>query len=584
MRIAVLKRDKCKKERCGYICQRVCPGVRMGEETIVVEEETGYPVINEDLCTGCGICVKKCPYNAISIVNLPELKDNPVHQYGKNGFRVFGLPVPREGVVSLIGQNGIGKTTIMKILAGKLMPNLGKESTSWEEVIERFKGHEIQSYLEALKAGKISVSFKPQEVDRIPSVFKGTVRELVKQTADIEWEEIEELAKELGVWKLFDRKLGELSGGELQRVAILVAISRKANLYFLDEPSSFLDIRERMRFARLISKLSEKERFMLVEHDLVVLDYLSNWVHVLYGKPGTYGIVSTLKSARNGINEYLDGYLRAENMRIREKAIKFEVKPPASEWKGKTLVEYPGFTKTYEHFRLEAEGGELRIGEVVGIVGPNAIGKTTFLTILAGELEHDSGKLDMTLKISYKPQYISLDFDGTVREYIATQDIDQEIFSAYIRKELQDLMEKQVQDLSGGELQRLSVGVALARKADICLLDEPSAFLDIEQRLRFSDIIRTVSEKTRKTTVVIDHDITFIDYVSNRLIVFSGEPGQIGFASAPMDMREGMNKFLKEMDITFRRDPENGRPRVNKPGSQKDREQKEKGEYYYTLS
>ncbi len=580
MRIAVLNRDKCKKAECGYICQKVCPGVRTGDETIVIDEDSGYPIINEELCTGCGICVKRCPQRAISIVNIPEMRENPIHQYGDNGFRVFGLPTPKEGIVGIIGPNGIGKSTVMRILSGKIVPNLGSDNSDWDQVINRFKGQEILNYLKALKEGSITVSFKPQEVDKLPRVFDGTVKELLEATPGTDLERAKELSKELGVeW---NKQIKELSGGELQKVAILVTLSKNADLYFLDEPSSFLDIKERMKLARLISKLANENKFMIVEHDLVVLDYLSDWVHVMFGKPGVYGIVSTLKSAKKGINEFLDGFLKAENMRIRNERIKFEIKPPSSEWKGKVLLEYPEIEKTYPGFKLKADSGKIKEGEVIGIVGPNGIGKSTFISILAGQTESDSGKLEIELTVSYKPQYITLDFDGTVREYIHSQEIDNDVFSAYVAPKVSDLYEKRVEELSGGELQRLLVGVTISKKSDIILLDEPSAFLDIEQRLEFSDLIRRIAEKTKRPAIVIDHDITFLDYISNRLIVFSGEPGVHGHASAPMSMRDGMNRFLKDMEITFRRDTENGRPRINKLNSQKDREQKERGEYYYT--
>ena len=103
MRIAVINKDKCQAKKCGWLCIKICPGVRMGEETIVKGED-GFPVISEELCTGCGICPKRCPFHAISIVNLPEELENPVHQYGVNAFRVFNLPVPKENnIVGIIG-------------------------------------------------------------------------------------------------------------------------------------------------------------------------------------------------------------------------------------------------------------------------------------------------------------------------------------------------------------------------------------------------------------------------------------------------------------------------------------------------
>ena len=88
--------------------------------------------------------------------------------------------------------------------------------------------------------------------------------------------------------------------------------------------------------------------------------------------------------------------------------------------------------------------------------------------------------------------------------------------------------------------------------------------------------------KNEKTALIVEHDVMMVDYLSDRLIVFEGQPGRFGKASKPMGMREGMNRFLASVGVTFRRDPDTGRPRANKEGSVKDREQKERGEYYYT--
>ena len=223
---------------------------------------------------------------------------------------------------------------------------------------------------------------------------------------------------------------------------------------------------------------------------------------------------------------------------------------------------------------------------ITGIVGPNGTGKTTFVKILAGAMDADSGKLDTKLKISYKPQYISADFDGTVRDLLFSTAFDM-MQSGFFETEVLEplaikyLMDKKVKNLSGGELQRVAITCCLAKEADIYLMDEPSAYLDSNQRMNTARTIRRMMEKSGKSGMIVDHDIYFLDMVSDSMMVFGGDPGHQGLGEGPFDMREGMNKFLGAVDITFRRDAESHRPRINKPDSRLDREQKSKGEYYY---
>lgn len=559
----------------------------MEEDTITIDEKTKKPIMSEELCSGCGICTNRCPFNAVSIINLPEALDEPIHRYGQNMFELFRLPNVKEGsVVGILGPNGIGKSTIIRILSGELKPNLGnyEEDVPWEDIINFFKGSQLQSYFKKLSKGDIKVVHKPQMVDLLPKFVKGNVKDLLEGVN--ERGAMDEVLDSLELRPILERNISNLSGGELQRVAIAAAVLREADFYYFDEPTSWLDVKQRLNAVKVVRNLAEENKsVMVIEHDLATLDAISDYVHVLYGQPGGYGVVSKMRGVRVGINAYIHGFLREENIRFRKQPIVFDVKPPAQEIEAEVLADYSTLKKSYDGFSLEAEEGKVQHDEIVTAFGPNGIGKTTFAKMLANATKPDSGKIKKQVQIAYKPQYLASNFDGTVQELLMTTapNYGTNIFKTEIVKpfSLDDLMDKDVNDLSGGELQRLSVAITLARDAEIYLFDEPTAFLDVEQRLITARAIRKIVESRNAASIIIDHDIVFIDYISDRAMVFYGEPGVEGHATSPMDLRSAMNKFLSDVGVTFRRDKETKRPRVNKFGSYLDREQKEKGEYYY---
>ncbi|MDI6917908.1 MAG: ribosome biogenesis/translation initiation ATPase RLI [Thermoplasmatales archaeon] len=582
MRIAVLLKDRCQPRNCASECIKYCPRVRSGDETIIMGED-GKPVISEELCVGCGICVHKCPFDAIKIIGLPEeLKEEIVHQFGKNGFRLFRLPVPKEGqITGILGPNGIGKTTAVKILSGELIPNMGhyrKRKPKWELALEKFAGTEVGDYLKKVADEGIKTALKPQYVDKISDAFDGKVKDLLKNVN----EEPGDVAEQLEISSVLNQNIKTLSGGELQRVAIAATMLKEADVYFFDEPSSYLDIYQRLKIAKVIRKLSETKQVVVIEHDIAILDFLADNVHLMYGVEGAYGVVTLPKAVRNAINIYLSGFLKEENIRFRDREIIFEGKPPRKEWSSVVLMKFDALEKKYDSFSLKTKSGIIHNGEIIGIVGPNATGKTTFVKMLAGAVEPSKGKVT-SVKVSYKPQYLRADYEGTVKELLHEK-IDDHFFKAEIERplNLKNLYNQNVKELSGGEIQRVAVALALSREADIYLIDEPSAYLDSNQRMETAKTIRRVMEKTGKSAMIVDHDVYFIDMVSDSIMVFSGEARKKGLGVGPFDMKTGMNMFLKNVEITFRRDGETNRPRINKPDSRLDREQKEKGEYYYT--
>ena len=580
-RIAVMDRDVCIEKKCGYVCAKVCPPNRMGEECIVVEKNGVFPVFSEELCIGCGLCVKKCPVKCIAIINLAQELSDPVYQYGINTFRLYGLPLPLEGAVSLVGKNGIGKTSAIKLLSRQVKPNFavfGKEWTD-EEVMAKLN-IEARRYFAKTKEG-LRLSVKPQHIDKVRDAFKGTVAELLGSVSGGR-ERLDEVAALFKIAEILNRKLDQLSGGELQKVSVAAAYMKDSEIYYFDEVTNYLDIEERLRMAVIIKELAERKSVMMAEHDLTFLDYVSNYVYILYGDENVYGVVSGVKNVRVGINEYIAGFLRDENVRFRTYEIGFS-KHSEGEIKAKTLVKYEALGKKFEGdsgFTFSSDPGEIRKGEILGLVGKNALGKSLFVKMLSGAEKADSGG-QLGLKISYKPQYVTAE-PVVVASLFAGKDLDAAVMEECKRKlNITMLMDKELTQLSGGELQRVALTLALSQRADVYLFDEPSAFLDIEQRFEFASLLRKVISENEKCAFVVDHDIVFVDAIANRLVVFDGKSSVRGHASAPLNKRSGMNGFLKVAGITMRRDKDSGRPRINKPGSQLDSEQKEAGEYFY---
>lgn len=584
MRIAIVHKDRCHSRKCGTECIIYCPRVRTGDETVIIGED-GKAQVSEELCVGCGICIKKCPFDAIDIVSLPEELEHPTHRYGKNGFALYGLPAPVEGkVTGILGANGIGKSTAIKILSGQLRPNLGNfdSEVAWEEILKRYTGTELFDYLQTVSKKSLKIASKPQYIDFIPKVFSGTVAALLKTTD--ERGRLEEILPLLKLDAILDHDIATLSGGELQRVAIAACLARDADLYFLDEITPFLDIYQRIAAAKLIRDLAAERPVVIVEHDLAILDMLADTVHIGYGKPAVFGIITRPKGVRVGINQYLEGFLAEENVRFRDTQVVFEKRAHEKGSNREDLFLIPAMTKKFDTFQLTVGGGTVRAGEVLGVVGANGMGKSTFAKLLAGVETPTTGSVETTLKISYKPQYIKADTSDTVEMYLrqCTNKFDSSIFQHEIIEALTltPILQSPVDSLSGGELQRVAIASCLSRDADLYILDEPSAHLDVEQRVRITRMIKRHAEGKEVGIMVIDHDIYVIDMISERILVFDGEPGVRGTASGPFPMREGMNRFLHELDVTFRRD-QSGRPRINKPDSFLDREQKSLGEYYY---
>jgi ATP-binding cassette subfamily E protein 1 len=431
---------------------------------------------------------------------------------------------------------------------------------------------------------------KPQYVDQLPRAIKGpvkTVKPLIEAKSELG--NMKHIMDVLELNAVQDREISLLSGGELQRFAIALVCVQNADVYMFDEPSSYLDVKQRLSAARTIRELLRPNDYVIVvEHDLSVLDYLSDFICVLYGRPAVYGVVTLPASVREGINIFLDGNIPTENLRFREESLTFRIAEAGEDYMVDKArgFEYPAMEKTLGGFHLKIHKGTFTDSEIIVMMGENGTGKTTFCKMLAGVEKPDGNQKIPPMNISMKPQKITPKFQGTVRQLffkrIKASFLNPQFQTdVYKPLKLDDFIDQEVQNLSGGELQRVAIVLALGLPADIYLIDEPSAYLDSEQRIIAARVIKRFIMHSKKTAFIVEHDFIMATYLADRVIVFDGTPSVDARANAPESLLTGCNKFLKNLDVTFRRDPNSYRPRINKYQSQLDQEQKLAGNYFF---
>ena len=600
-KIAIIDHEKCKPKTptFDYLVakSKLCP-----KECIV--KEVNKIIVSEEACMMCFNLVKRAPGDAISVVKLPtNLTTNITHCYGHNSFKLHGLPFPQPGsVLGLLGTNGIGKSTAVDILSGKIMPNFGnfeKNIPTKKDIINYYRGSELQNYFSNLFKNKLKISIKPQSISSYVDKFKGkTVKELLNQSN--KRNKLEVISKQLELDHLFDRVIEHLSGGELQRLVIAMTVLDDADVYFFDECSSFLDVKQRLVATDIIRSLIDPNEWnetgkastkyvIVVEHDLAILDYMSDHIQSIYGKPGAYGVVTNKSVVSNGINQFMEGYIKSENIKFRPYELTFKNNGIDNIKKDKKIekISYPFMEKQYidTKFKINIEAGFFSNGEITCLMGENGSGKTTFMNLLSENLREN--KILKGFSVSHKVQNIDYtNFNGTVQDLL-----EEKINSALSNRnfkfivlnplKIDSIKDIKVNNLSGGQLQRLAITICLGTPASLYLIDEPSAGLDCEQRVIVAKVIQKwIVDYLDKTCFLIEHDFLMTSTIANKVIVYEGEPGIECTAKTPIDLGDGFNLFLKNLDISFRRDPNNYRPRINKKNSTKDKEQKNLNQYF----
>lgn len=551
-KIAIIDHNKCKPNTPAYdylrakskICGRHC--IHIDGKKIC---------ISENACALCYNIAKRAPGDAVTVVNLPSESLTVTHSYGPNSFKLHGLPSPQPGtVLGLLGANGIGKSTAISILSGEVFPNFGAEIGTEKQVLDTFRGSALQKYFKALKRG-LKVIYKHQDMQ---------------------------------YYVTRDPEFAHLSGGEQQLRICMEVAATDADVYIFDEPTNYLDVKQRLVVADIIQGLRKESNYIIVtDHDLSFMDYCSDSISVMYGVAGAYGVASVSYTAPEAINHYLDGYLPTENMRFRSEPFAYcrNLENLDIELlKSATDFSYPDIEIQYPGFSLHAVAGVVPSHSSVTIIlGENGTGKTSFLKAIQDQLG-----LSMSVKSQY-PKFNNVRDDCTVRTLLATyatKAIIDPMFRSDVVKTLDvdNLMDKQLRTLSGGEQQRIAVVCCLAQEKDLYILDEPSAMLDIEQRVNLTKVVKRFIYHNRKAAFIVEHDISVALAIGKELnshvIVFNKESDGVSVASLPMNMQQGMNEFLKILGVTFRRNEKYKRHRINKLDSAKDIQQRKTGQYF----
>ena len=240
------------------------------------------------------------------------------------------MPVPRAGeVLGLVGTNGIGKSTALRVLSGNMKPNLGdfENPPDWKKILAFFRGNELQKFFQEMLESKMKALIKIQYVDSVAKNPKAAAVKVGNRLQKVDKKDLfKHVVDMLDLEAVLEREIGQLSGGELQRFIIAMTCVQEADIYMFDEPSSYLDVKQRLKASRMIRSVLNADTYVVVvEHDLSILDYLSDFVCCLYGTPGAYGVVTMPMSVRKGINVFLEGFIPVENMKFREFALTFRV-------------------------------------------------------------------------------------------------------------------------------------------------------------------------------------------------------------------------------------------------------------------
>ncbi len=496
--------------------------------------------------------------------------DKVSFSYDGDGWQLdhLTLEVAEGEVVVITGPSGSGKSTVTRVING-LAPrfyggelrgsvSIGgvdvREMPSWE--LGMLVGNVFQDprsqFFSNEVAGEIAFGCENQgfERDRIVSA-------------------VESAARAAGVGDLLGANLHDLSYGMRQKVAVASAYAVDPDVYVMDEPSANLDREASMRLAASIRHLKEQGKTVIVaEHRLFYLSGIAD--RFVLVKEGT--VVRELSGAEMGRMSPEEAErlgLRLANVALLDDRRRMTVPSGAFPGKAPVLLEVERLSKAFGRTMVLREVSlSCRAGEVLAIVGPNGVGKSTCAKVLAGLLKEDAGRVLLGGRRIAPRRRIG-------RLWYVPQDLDSQLFGEDLVDELTtglpkpreaaeaareilhqlglgDLEGRHPSTLSGGQKQRLVLGVALFRSAPVIILDEPTSGLDGASMRRVAGIVRDVAAQGT-AVMVITHDVEFAAACCDRAVRLEGGSVTDEFAvREPSQLLSAMG-YVEETSVATRR-------------------------------
>ncbi|MBK5242196.1 ABC-F family ATP-binding cassette domain-containing protein [Clostridium sp.] len=542
--------------------------------------------------------------------------------------------------IGLIGVNGTGKSTFLKIIAGFEVPDTGRilkgsmvnieylsqdpefdpEATVLEQI---FKSD--TDVMKVIREYEVIIE-KLQETPEDESLQKSLMNLNNKMDAINGWQvqnEAKIILTKLGITN-FKERIGNLSGGQKKRVALCSALITPSDLLILDEPTNHMDNKIIDWLENFLN--NRKGALLMITHDRYFLDRITNKIleldkGVLYSYQGNYSVFLEKKVERMALMDSLErkrqGLFKKELAWIRRGAKarttkqkaridRFEVikegqidisnekieLSSASTRLGKKIINVDKIYKAYGENKLIADFSHIFTKrDKVGIIGPNGIGKSTLMNILSKVISQDSGEIEWgeTVKIGYFHQengamdenMRAIDYIREAAEYISTSDGEKITASQMLERFLFDgtTQHSFISKLSGGEKRRLYLARILMEAPNVLFLDEPTNDFDIQTLAVLEDYL----DGFAGVVIAVSHDRYFLDRVSEKIFSFEGNQQIIQFVGNYSEYQEYIEKnsnLLVDNDVADKEDKKskNDDGKKDKPLKFTFKEQKEYAE------